>query len=459
MSEEGINVKQVSKVLFTLILLLLSGCSTSNSYIPPEEKIIAVAVQVAERKPIADQVRVPGQVFASEQTAVMSNMTGKVDQVFFQVGDEVKANEILFTIDATDIQNNIKVLEAQIEVADAAIRAANTSVSQAGGSQMQSQMLQAKNAAEQAKAAVNQAELSLTMAQTMYDTALKNCHDAESLYESGAITKVDVDQKQTATQNAEVTLDQARLALTQAKTGYELAVEGQKIVALAPSEALLKAQDVLNQATIQKDSLLVSLGIAREKLADTQIQSPIAGIISSRNIEPQTVLPATVTAFVVVQEKTVEVRANVTESLITRLNPGEMVSLSISAVDDEFLGVISALSPVAAASAFSVQIMVDNADRRLKPGMYAEVLFTKEKSESSVVLPRSAVLTESSLQIVYVAENGIAKKTEVTTGIENDSEIEITSGLTAGAFVIVKGQGFVRDGSPVRSEEYGGDVH
>lgn len=442
--------------------MALSACGAGNNETAAPEKAMLVNVENASKAAITNELTYPGQVKGSEQIAVMSKLSGKVDGVMANTGDYVKAGDILFTMDETDLANNIKSLEAQIATADAAVKSAQTSVSLASGSSMKSQILQAEGGVEQAQLALEQREMALNQAQNAYDNAVKNFNDITILFNAGTASRAQFDQADTALTNAKIALDQARASYDMAAASLDQALQSHTIVSKeALPESIRRAQDALDQATAQKNSLVVSLDAAKEKLNDASVRSPIDGVVSSRNVEPQTMLSAATVPFTVVSSDTVEIKVNVTEVIVNKIEPGQKVPVKISAASGEdFTGEILTISPAAneITSAFEVRIKVDNKSGIIKPGMYAEASFTKENSSGVIVLPRSAVVVENGVQVVYTAENGRAKRNEVTTGVDNGQEIEITGGINEGDSVIIKGQNYVKDGSLISIEESGGDA-
>ena len=113
-------------------------------------------------------------------------------------------------------------------------------------------------------------------------------------------------------------------------------------------------------------------------------------------------------------------------------------------------GVVSTVSPAAGQTGmYTVKIELDNAKGLIKSGMMAEVNFTAEKAEDTIVLPRNAVITKEDETYVYVVKGGTAKKVAVELGIEAADTIEIKKGLKKGDDVVTKGQTYISDGEEV----------
>ena len=141
--------------------------------------------------------------------------------------------------------------------------------------------------------------------------------------------------------------------------------------------------------------------------------------------------------------------------LINRLHVGDPVQVTVSAASEEpFEGVIHTVSPAAGQTGtYAIEVELDNPDGLLKSGMFAEVVFTGDRSENTVILPRSAVLSDTQGDYVFVENSGTVRRADVETGIDNGNEIEITSGLSEGDRVVVKGQEYLSDGTSVTVQE------
>ena len=467
---------KILSIIALAALLGLSACADGGVAEQISERIIPVQIEAVSTGSISSELSFAGQVRAAEHIAVMSRVQGMVDQVFVDIGDFVYAGDILFTMDPVDLQNNINALTAQLGTAEAAVGAARTGVTQARGSAVQQQILQATGGVAQAETALAQAEtsveqavLGLSQAQNAYDTARQSYDDTYTLFSAGVATRMQMDQAEMSLSNAQIALEQAtnshnlaEVALVQAQTSHQQAVQSHQLVTDAmPAENVQRAQDGLSQAIAQRDSLAVNLQAARERLNDAAVRSPISGVIGSRNVEPQTMLAQGAAPFTVVSADTVQVSVDVTEVIINRIEVGQEVAVHISAATDTpFAGEVAVVSPAAneMTSTFAVEVSVNNPDGMIRPGMFAEIFFTRERVDNSVIVPRSAVLIEDGEPVVYLADGGHALRKLVVVGIDNGAEIEIISGISPGDSLIVTGQTFVTDGVPILIVESGGDA-
>jgi len=466
-------------LLFSLTACGLFGnvAATETASNDTAERLIAVNTAPVQTSDIKTELSFTGQVRAQTQIAVMSRLQGTVDEVMVNVGDFVNEGDVLFTMDQADLQTNIRALTAQLATAEAGVNAARTGVALAGGSAIQGQILQAEAAMLQAQAGMEQAELgvqqrtlAVRQAEVAYNDASSNLENMRVLLEYGDISQVQFDQAQSAATNARIMLEQAQSAyemalvsLEQATNGVEQATSSHTIISQnVGAESQRRAQDGLAQAQAQRDSLIVNLEAAQERLNDATITAPISGVISSRSVEPRAMMLPNAAPITIVSIDTVLVHVNVTETIVNRISNGQSIAVAISAASGTpFAGEVVTVSPVAdqMTQSFSVEISIENSEGLLRPGMFAEAFFVRDEAADVIVIPRSAVLLEDGVSIVYLAIDGYAVRHEVTTGIDSGMQIEILNGIEAGDNLIVTGQTFVRDGSPIHIVESGGETN
>jgi multidrug efflux pump subunit AcrA (membrane-fusion protein) len=106
----------------------------------------------------------------------------------------------------------------------------------------------------------------------------------------------------------------------------------------------------------------------------------------------------------------------------------------------------------------AAEIVIDNADGALRPGMYTQVsLLIDEKLDVVLVPERALVRREGRMETIRVSD-GTAHVVQVTVGIIADDVAEVIEGLDVGDLVVVRGQYLVNDGDPVRYETPGDEA-
>lgn len=208
------------------------------------------------------------------------------------------------------------------------------------------------------------------------------------------------------------------------------------------------ARAALKSATSQ-------LEIARRALDDATVRAPIDGIVSKRFVQPGEKAAQDSPLFSMVDLRQMILEAQVPASEIPRVKDGQNVVFSVEGFDSRrFSGKVARINPTAEAGsrAMTVYIAVDNADGALRGGMFAKGGITLEKSAVSPLIPASAIAQENGVSVVYKIENNKVVAQPVKLGLRNDDEgmVAISSGLSAGAQIIVVKLDGIKAGSAVK---------
>ena len=158
--------------------------------------------------------------------------------------------------------------------------------------------------------------------------------------------------------------------------------------------------------------------------------------------------------YVVQQITPVKLLVGVSEADYSRVKKGDKVSVTADALPGKtFTGSVSRVYPVIDPSTHTVkvEILIPNADRLVRPGMYARVTVNMG-DRNSVVVPDAAVMKQqgSGQRQVYVfKDDGTVELKLVTLGRHFGSNYEILSGLEEGEKVVTEGQSALRSGIKV----------
>ena len=189
-----------------------------------------------------------------------------------------------------------------------------------------------------------------------------------------------------------------------------------------------------------------------ENLAEnTYLRSPINGVVTARNYDKGDMYSMAQPIFIVEQITPVKMLINVSESLFTQVNKGMEFDITVDAYPGEvFTGTVNLLYPTvnAATHTFPVEVISQNADQRLRPGMFARVTATFGTNHS-VVVPDVAVVKQqgSGEHFIYVlnADNTVTY-TKVELGRRLGSRYEILSGIKEGDKIVTEGQARLKNG-------------
>ncbi|HEX6749151.1 MAG TPA: efflux RND transporter periplasmic adaptor subunit [Longimicrobium sp.] len=198
------------------------------------------------------------------------------------------------------------------------------------------------------------------------------------------------------------------------------------------------------------DAAEVRLRKAQLDLSRTRIGAPFAGRVASLKVVPGQWVRAGDELMTVVSLDPIRVEVQVLESEVGFLAPGRKARVSFAAFPEPFTGTVETINPVVESGTRTarVTVVVPNPQGRILPGMYARVSLEARRFADRVLVPRSAILERDRRTMLFVFEGrdgqGSAKWRYVTTGLQNDSMVEIvpseeTDSVRPGEIVLTEG--------------------
>jgi membrane fusion protein (multidrug efflux system) len=190
---------------------------------------------------------------------------------------------------------------------------------------------------------------------------------------------------------------------------------------------------------------------AEVQLARTRVTAPFAGRAASVKVVPGQTVRVGDELVTVVDLNPVKVDVQVLESEVGLLAAGRRATVSFAAFPGEtFSGRIETINPMVDRDTRTAKVTVSipNPNGRILPGMYARVALEARKFPDRILVPRAAVLERDRRTMLFVFEGegstGLAKWRYVTTGLSNDSLVEIvpnaeTEMVQPGEIVLVDG--------------------
>ncbi|MGA9239368.1 efflux RND transporter periplasmic adaptor subunit [Robiginitalea sp.] len=199
---------------------------------------------------------------------------------------------------------------------------------------------------------------------------------------------------------------------------------------------------------------------AEAQLAKSTITAPFSGIVDDVLVdEGSTVNPAGGTPIIrLVNLSDMYVEVDVPESYLREVTEGKRVELYIPVLGDSMISKVrqtgNFINP--ANRTFKVEISVPNTKGQIKPNLTVRVKINDYSNSEAVLVP-PGVISENSAgqQYVYIAseigEDKLAKaeKRVITTGLSQNNQVEVISGIEAGEFIILEGARRVREGQKI----------
>lgn len=229
---------------------------------------------------------------------------------------------------------------------------------------------------------------------------------------------------------------------------------------LMPSKAVSAQQVDIDKLTLENDEAQV---VQQQALVDYKtIKAPFAGRLGIRLIDLGQYLAAGTAVVTLQQLDPIFVDFYTPEKNLAQIRVGQSVTARIDAAPGQsFNGEISAVNSVVDGATRNVQIRatIKNPERKLLPGMFANVAINVGDRQRVATLPQTAISYNSYGNIVFVVEESgkdadgkpqlVARQKFVTTGETRGDQVAVLSGVKEGDIVVGAGQIKLRNGSPI----------
>lgn len=137
-----------------------------------------------------------------------------------------------------------------------------------------------------------------------------------------------------------------------------------------------------------------------------------------------------------------KITINVAEKYSIYLKTGQKAYISVNQMPQTiFTAIVYEISPVVDPTKRTIEVSLQLAEANdiIKSGMFVNVRLAIRQSEDTIVVPKTALKTYNTQDVVYIIEDGVAKRKEIVIGLTNDTEAEIKQGLSEGDTVITAG--------------------
>jgi RND family efflux transporter MFP subunit len=394
------SIATVSVALVIAMSVTLSSCSGSgDKKVQASGPAITVGVTKVVKKSLGRHITLSSELVPFQEIDVYAKESGYVKKLLVDYGSHVKAGQVMAILE-------IPELEAQLQEDQAEI----------------------KNAANQ----VTRAQHELTRYQAQYKALHLQYTRLNEVFESqpGIVAQQEVDDAQ----------------------GKDLAASSQ----VDAGQAALDASQ--SQLSVAK----AKLGHDQSLFDYSKITAPFAGIVTERYANLGTLVQAGTTsstqAMPIVklsQDDLFRLVIPVPESYVRYIHIGDPVDVRVPSLNKTFPGKVARFSVdvKAATRTMHTEVDVQNRDRVLMPGLYANADVALEHRDDIPTVPLQAVNHEGNKTTVFVVgKNNEIEDRPITLGLQTANDVEVVSGLAEGEQVVVSDRSGLKTGETVHMQ-------
>ena len=368
-----------SKILIILLILGVGGYFVYDKFFKVKEEEVEFITKKAKKGSFSKKVDATGEIFATELIDVGAQVSGQIKKLYVKLGDQVKKGDMIASIDSSTQQNSIDNKEAQLAIYKAQLESAKVALNIAKTQFDRENALFAKNATSKQE----------------FESA-KNTYSANS----AKIKELEAQIKQTNIELSTAKINLGYTKITAPRDGTVVSVqveEGQTVNANQTTPTIVNIADLSH--------VKMKMQIAEGDITKIKVGTPVEYSILS---EPTKKFQTTVSSI---------------DPGLTTLSDGSYGSSSSSKSS------YSSSSSSSSAVYYYAQSIVDNKDGILRIGMTTQNELLIANVEDAIIVPSIGIKKDENGTFVYVLKDGKPVKTAVKTGIKDNLDTQIISGI------------------------------
>ena len=375
-----------SKILIILLILGVGGYFIYDKFFKIKDEKVEFITKKAKKGSFSKKVDATGEIFATELIDVGAQVSGQIKKLYVKLGDQVKKGDMIASIDSSTQQNSIDNKEAQLAIYKAQLESAKVALNIAKTQFDRENALFSKNATSKQE----------------FESA-KNTFSANS----AKIKELEAQIKQTNIELSTAKINLGYTKITAPRDGTVVSVqveEGQTVNANQTTPTIVNIADLSH--------VKMKMQIAEGDITKIKVGTPVEYSILS---EPTKKFQTTVSSI---------------DPGLTTLSDGSYGSSSSSKSS------YSSSSSSSSAVYYYAQSIVDNKDGILRIGMTTQNELLIANVKDAIIVPSIGIKKDENGTFVYVLKDGKPVKTAVKTGIKDNLDTQIISGINEGDEII-----------------------
>jgi RND family efflux transporter MFP subunit len=391
-----VSIAAVAAALCLVALLRLPAKTARAD--PHEDALLRpVAVVLVQRRPVVSSLTLSGAFRPYQQVDVHAKVAGFIRKIYVDVGDHVKAGQVLAILEVPELSAQVAGAKADIQRYQDAVRRSESEIQRA----------------ESTHAAYHAAY-----------SRLKQASESRP----GLIAEQELDDSMAKDKETAAQIESARAARAESQS-----------------------QLVSARTDLDRLSALESY---------SRITAPFAGVVTKRYADTGALIQAgtasetqSMPVVQLAEWSRLRLVVPVPESAVSQLSLGSAVQVHVSAMNRDFEGRVARFADALSdeTRTMHTEIDVENSDGSLKEGMYAEAKIILKQQNDALTIPIQALARNSTGGTVLIVDaQERVEERQVKLGAESSDQVEILAGLAENDRVVIGNRGEFRAGEKVR---------
>lgn len=430
-----------------LIVVVIVGGIVIHQRSNASQTAVRYVTAAVAKGTLVSSVSGSGNIIVDQTVKVSPTITGTVDNLGVNLGDQVKKGQTLFTIsnDSLDVTVS-KAYSTYLQAQQALVTAqGQVLTAQANYTNVLEDAGQAK-----ARTGIDQANQQVLSAQNQLNEDQQTLNNTPSSAANYQVLQDKVPSDQAALKTAQDGQASANIAAQQANVMASATVQSAK-------DQLSAAETNVTIDQKNVDNSLADYNNQKTTADGRTVTAPIDGTITSLNVtngdqigtggtvagSSSSTTSGSSTPITISDLSSLKASVQINEVDATSVQVGQKVSMTFDAIDSlTSTGKVEKIDTVGTVTqgvvTYSATIDFDSIDSRIRPGMSVSATITTAVAQDVLTVPNSAVKSDNNGSYVQVMQNGTPVQQNVVTGATNDTDTEITSGLNEGDTIVTQ---------------------
>jgi len=212
------------------------------------------------------------------------------------------------------------------------------------------------------------------------------------------------------------------------------------------------SREAFDQLQTDYNVILADINLLKVRIAETEVRAPFDGTIGFRFVSEGTYVQPSVKIAHLIDYSQMKLEFAIPEKYVSQQLMGKRISFNAQGYTDEFFATVYAIDYRVdeATRTIGLRARYDNRDKRLVPGMFADLVLITDEKNNAIQIPSETIVPDMNEKRVWIYNNGKATLVPVVAGTRTETMVEILSGIRVGDTVITSGLMQLRQNMPVR---------
>jgi membrane fusion protein (multidrug efflux system) len=195
-------------------------------------------------------------------------------------------------------------------------------------------------------------------------------------------------------------------------------------------------------ATLNEVNVLrAEVSLINAQIEKTEVRAPFTGKLGLKYVSDGSYITSSSRIATLQDIDPIKIDFSIPERYASQIEVGNKVTFTVQGINEALVAEVYAKEPRIDTETRTLQVRARSAnpDGKLLPGAFADLELTLKTIEDAKMIPTISLVPELEGQKVFLLKNGVVQPQSVSTGLRNESKVQITEGVEVGDTVLTTG--------------------